>query len=349
MIKGIDNLLEDKNQPGLPELRNLISELLDGPDMYGELINVQKLLRSRVYRLRFAINGDMRNLVVKRFSPDRAHLEQTVIQKWLPKMGFKGNAPKLLGVAAERKGKCTWHAYEDLGESTLNKFSDDTNKIRLAVNLIADIHTNFAESPLLGECRSYGGDLGAYFFRSNINDAVRSLKNMVIPDDRYLDSRENLRESLLRRLKIILEEEKDRTQLIYDFGGSETLLHGDLWTTNIFVLPYSDEFRARLIDWDHAGVGPISYDISTFLLRFPSTEREWILDYYQERVSHSKIQLPPKQVLNRLFDTAEYSRLANTVIWLANATSESNPGWAFDDLSEVDQWFESVEPVIPFG
>jgi thiamine kinase-like enzyme len=37
---------------------------------------------------------------------------------------------------------------------------------------------------------------------------------------------------------------------------------------------------SRLIDWDHAGVGPASYDLSTFLLRFPPGRRKAILDLY---------------------------------------------------------------------
>ena len=45
--------------------------------------------------------------------------------------------------------------------------------VAAAVGLIAQLHTRFAGHPLLLECRKYGGDLGIYYFSSNVRDAIR--------------------------------------------------------------------------------------------------------------------------------------------------------------------------------
>jgi hypothetical protein len=58
------------------------------------------------------------------------------------------------------------------------------------------------------------------------------------------------------------------------------LPHGDLGTPNAIVSHSAGGLEARLIDWDHAGMGPASYDLSTFLLRFPPGRRKAILDLY---------------------------------------------------------------------
>src|SRR5207249_3069453 len=112
-------------------------------------------------------------------------------------------------------------------------------------------------------------------------------------------------------------------------GGPETLLHGDLWTTNTFVATTSDGLVARLIDWDHAAVGPASYDLSTFLYRFPKGERPWILEAYQRRVAGRGRRLLPARELNLLFECAEYVRYAKRVIWPAGAILQQNAaaGW----------------------
>jgi aminoglycoside phosphotransferase (APT) family kinase protein len=125
------------------------------------------------------------------------------------------------------------------------------------------------------------------------------------------------------------------------------LLHGDLWTTNVFVMQSANGLRARLIDWDHAAVGPFSYDLSTFLLRFPRERRLSILNLYTEEVARSGWHLPTQAELNALFETAEYARFANSVIWAAIASVMDHAEWGFEMFAEIDRWFENFEPVLP--
>ena len=104
--------------------------------------------------------------------------------------------------------------------------------------------------------------------------------------------------------------------------------------------------RALLIDWDHVGVGPISYDLSTFLYRFPPQDRQWILNCYQEAVGRVSWRLPCARDLNLLFETAESARYANRAIWPAIALLQERAEWGFDELAAVEQWFELLEPVL---
>src|SRR2546428_13874867 len=99
--------------------------------------------------------------------------------------------------------------------------------------------------------------------------------------------------------------------MLETLGGPETLLHGDLWTTNTFVATAGDGLVARLIDWDHAAVGPASYDLSTFLYRFAKRERPWILEAYQRRVAGGGTRLPPAREANPPFWNAECGRHTN--------------------------------------
>lgn len=348
MIDGLDDLLAGKGQPGLQELRALVLELLGGPDVSGRLIDEQRLRRSRVYRLRFEVNGDVRSVVAKRFTLQRARREQLVVRRWLPAVGMSQNGPPLLGTTAERTtGQHIWHVYEDLGNWTLDKGDPDDGRVRAAVESIAQIHTRFAGHAVLGECRASGYDLGIRFFTSCVRDAIRSLEALCSPGVGLSANQQALRDRLLYRLHKLLDEQPHRAQAMAEHGGPDTLLHGDLWTKNVLVLPTANGLKVRLIDWDHAGVGPISYDLSTFLFRFPIHDRRWILACYQEAVRQLDWCLPGPSDLNLLFDTAECARLASNINWLATAASEGQAEWAFDDLAWIDQWFDMLEPVLP--
>src|SRR5216117_747456 len=115
------------------------------------------------------------------------------------------------------------------------------------------MHTRFARHSLLGEVRLHGGDLGIHFYEANVRDAVYALEALK-PAAHHgaLCSR------LLERLHKLRVEGPQRADALAKTGGPETLLHGDLWAINVFALPTSNGLRARLIDWDHAAVGPAS-------------------------------------------------------------------------------------------
>lgn len=348
MIEGFDCLLEDSGQPGLTELRASLHDLFAGPEVTGRVIGQQRL-KSRVYRLQIEADIWVGSLVVKRLKPKSAQRNQLITKSWLPAIGLSEYSPHLLGVAADRSGQSVWHIYEDLGGRTLATSDLVPKEVEVAIDLIAQLHIRFAGHPLLLECRRHGGDLGIHYFTSNVRDAICGLESLRPPTITLTSERLALRDRLLERMYQLLDEQPFRAQALSELGGPETLLHGDLWTTNILVLDTPNEPEARLIDWDHVGVGPVSYDLSTFLLRFPTHQRLWLLDMYRDASDFIGQGLPAAPDLNLLFETAECARFANRVIWPAIALLQDRAEWGFDELAAIEQWFELLEPVLPLS
>ncbi len=349
MIEGLDKAFQEHAQNGIAELGTLLENLICEQGAHARLVELQMLRShahlSRVFRLRLAINGGRpRSLIVKRLRPENTRRSELAAKRWLPVVGLGEHGPALLGSVPERSGVYIWHVYDELGDHELDSRQPDPDRVRAAIQLIVQVHTRFAEHPLLGEIRLHGRDLGVHFYESNIADGIRALEACQPPEPHRA-----LRARLLRRLYKVREEFPARAAAFRKWGGPETLLHGDLWPTNVFVIPTPSSLHARLIDWDLSGVGPISYDLSTFLLRFSPYHRPWILEAYTEEAARAGWRMPPEQELNYLFETQEYGRFANRVIWPAIALLEEQAAWAWDELKMVDEWFEDLKPVLPLG
>jgi hypothetical protein len=344
MIEGLENLATSDEQHDMSELHRVLAEVLGAPDTRGKVLGAHQL-QSRVRRVQFALETEVRSVIIKQLQPAVAQRNQLVLSRWLPVVGLSDCGPTLLGVAAERRGQFVWHVYEDLGDYAIAKQPADPERIKAAIGLISSVHTRFANHYLLPECRLHGGDLGIQFFSNNIRDAVRTLE--LLRSHEGSSRFRALRRRLLERLYELTNQQKHRGEALAEVGGPETLLHGDLWTTNTFVLPKECEWQARLIDWDHSAVGPVSYDLSTFLLRFPAADRIWILDAYREAVAEAGWHLPGREDLNFLFETAEFARFANRIIWPGIAITHDRAEWGVEALAEVDQWFDDWQPVLP--
>jgi hypothetical protein len=346
VIEGFDDILEISGQPELVELRDALRELLGGPAAKGRLIGLHRLAPG-VYRVRLEADGRVDSLIVKRLEARIAQRSQLVTSRWLPAVGLGQAGPPLRRVVAERGGWHTWHVYDDLGDWELDEQAPNPEHVGVAVELIAQVHTRFAGHPLLPQCRLHGGDLGGAFFTASVRDAIHSLESLRTPRVKLPPEALEVRNRLLERLNRLLGEGKARA--MPNWGGLETLLHGDLWPKNVLVVPTGDGLHARLIDWDRTGVGPFYYDLSMFLGRFPASDRLWILDRYRQAVGRHGWRLPSTEELNRLFDTAERARLANCVIWRALAVWEGPADWALAELASLDQWLGALQPVLPPG
>jgi Phosphotransferase enzyme family len=345
-LNELKEFVSGSNVTGHAELRESLHDLLDEGDVTSHMTQAEMLVRG-VYRLRFGRNGATRSLIVKRLDPEIAKRNSLVAKRWLPAIGLGENGPSLLGSAAERNGKCVWHIYEDLGDWGLKENNSKPEHIRAIVELVAKMHARFAGHPWLAECRLWGGELGTHFYSTSVRDAIVSLERLQSPHVELSAQRVSLRDRLLRRLHKLLDELPSRLQMVQEFGGPETMLHGDLWPQNAFVIPSQDGFRVRLIDWDHTGAGPVVYDLSTFLSRFPAEDRQWILEAYRRAPERPSWNVASNKDLNLLFETAECARLAYCVIWPAIEAGESQVAWAFDKLAETDEWFDGVEPLLP--
>jgi Phosphotransferase enzyme family len=328
-----------------PELRSCLRELLGDPEDSWRLIDEEPIKR-HVCRLRFSANGRERSFVVKRSRPDVAERNHFVATRWLPAIGLDEHGPALLGLAPQPATRRVWHVYADLGRHELESATPVRDHVEATVKVLADLHTRFTSHPLLPECRLCGGDLGMRFYSSSVRAGIAALRALR-PRDHDPDRVIAIRERLLARLYRLVDEESERALTLSTCDLPETLLHGDLWTVNVLLVPSGAGFRARLIDWDHVGVGPISYDLSTFLLRFAREHRQWILDAYRRETERvAGWQLPTDDELNRVFETAEYARYSSVVRGSAHAVRSPAAEWSVERLESIDAWFEAYEPVL---
>jgi hypothetical protein len=333
----------DTAEPGAAELSAALGDSLLRGNSDDGAVSFQKL-KSRVYRLSVGVDSPRarRSFVLKRFDPWLARRNELVARRWLPALGLADRCPQLHLVAADRGGAWVWHVYEDLGDGAIDPADPDRPSVFAIVDLLASLHTRGARHALLPGCRHICGDLGAPYFAANVRDAIAVLEPL---------EQRPLRDRLLQRLYRLRAEQSDRARMLDILGGPDTLLHGDLWTTNTFVAPPQNGGdalpTARLIDWDHAAVGPATYDLSTFLYRFDTADRPWILEAYQRAVARSGWMLPSNLRLNELFETAEYARYANRIIWPAVAILEEGAAWGWEQLAEVERWFDAMTPVLP--
>jgi len=236
----------------------------------------------------------------------------------------------------------TWR----VGELTLEQ-DRDADAVRAGVSLLAEVHQRFAGHLMIAEAREWGGDLGCTFYSSSARDAITCLE--AVPPPRLEDDDVRaLRDRLLSRMWELLAEETERTDAVRELGGPETLVHGDLWLKNVSVVR-EHGVCAKLIDWDHAGVGPAGYDLSTFLNGFDAEDRDAVLDQYRDALAGTALEPPGPGELNALFDTFERARIANCVVWSAFAVSEGpHVEWAISGVlaSPVSlRWIP--QPVAP--
>lgn len=346
MIEGLENVLADSHGPGVTELRGVLQEVVAGDGEVGRLVGQQTLKADKVYRLTFEVNDVPRTLIVKTLNLPRAQRNRLVATRWLRAVGLDRRGPTLLGIAADRGGDAFWHVYEDFGDRTLNTVDPDWCRVEAAIDLVADLHIRFAEHPLLPEARMYGKDMGVTYYLTNLRDAIRGLKYLQSSTVHCDADQHVLVDRLLHRLYALYHDGPHRAEIMSEFGGPETLLHGDLWPKNILAVPTSDGSQTRLIDWDATGVGPVTYDLSTFLYRFSGEHRRWIAECYQRAVAALGWQMPPVNELSLLMETAEISRIANCLIWPCIEAVQSPAGWQFDALAEIETWFDAVEPAL---
>jgi hypothetical protein len=326
-------------------LRSLLRDLMGA----GARIVGCRRFGPRVRRVYFERMNAHRSIIVKQLDPVVAQRTRSLAERWLPAVGLSALGPGLLGCAAESGGGRAWQVYRDFGHAGLDRDPNDRRRVRAAVRAIAGLHLRFADHPLLAECRLGGGDLGPAFYGGSVRDALRALEALGSGSVALSEAPARAREALLGQLQRLLDEEDERVRELRAEGGPETLVHGDLWPQNVFVLESDHHLPVRLIDWDHVGVAGFSYDLSTLLLRFPRAQRWDILADYEETMAREGWQLPNVDTLNRLFDTAERARIASQIAWPTLALLRRDTAlrdWAQGNLVDVSRWFEELAPVL---
>lgn len=349
LVEDVQAALEAHALPGAAELSQAVAELPGDDGKDAGAIRLHRF-NSRVFRLETGRDDTperRRTFILKRYDPALARRNLLVARRWLPALALEDLAPRLLAVAAERSGEWVWHVSEDVGECSLHETKTDRGRVAAAIDAIAELHTRSAGHVLQPEWRYTGGDRGGAYVQANVRDAIHGLELLRSPRTAVTTDQATLRDRLLARLHALREDLPRRLALLADAGGPDVLLHGDLWPTNVFVLPTPQGPRAQLVDWDHASAGPVSYDLSVILYRFPRDERPWILERYRAAVARAGWRLPGVRDLNLLFETTEAARYANRAVWPAVSLLVDRVDWAFDELARVMEWFDALRPAVP--
>jgi hypothetical protein len=342
MIEGLHLLFMDQGPTAALALQHRLEELIHKQSQNARLI-LQERIKSHVYRLHFELESKPLVLILKHMEARIARRTELVAARWLPAVGLVHGGPPLLTSVGTPDGQSVWHIYSDLGSCSLADAMDRAESVTAAARFIAELHQRFIDHPYLPEFRLYGGDLGVHFVESNLKDAMLTLETIT----KHQDTKEGnwtVVNQLLNHLSVIMGELPSRLRIVRELSGPETLLHGDLWPSNMFV---SSEGQVRLIDWDRAAAGPLAYDISTFILRFPPQQRAALMELYREAVQPSGWEIPAYKDLNILFETFEFARYACQIIWPAIALWESGAAWALEQLEEIERWFHVWEAVFP--
>jgi Ser/Thr protein kinase RdoA (MazF antagonist) len=307
----------------------------------GGLVACERL-KDRVHRLRFETANGTVAVVVKRLDANRARAVELALERWLPELGLAWACPRLRGALSDGTDGHVWHVYEDVDGVPVDRRDPHPAQFEPLVELLADLHNRFARHPLLAECLAHGEELGSGFFTRHVTRCIEALGGISTA----VTEQREVRDRLLDRIERLQSERERRLAVRAACAGPDTLLHGDLWTTNTLLVVTAAGLEPRLIDWDHVGVGPITYDISTFLYRFAAHDRPAILGAYRAAAARRGWALPTDAELNLLFDTAERARYACCLAGPAQAAARGER-WGFEQLAEIDGWFARLEPVLP--
>jgi hypothetical protein len=219
--------------------------------------------------------------------------------------------------------------YDDLGTHGLDRPDVGADVIERAMGRLADLHARFAGHLLLPEVRFAAGDLGAYFYTRSVRDAAATVDRMRPPHLHPSSAEAAVRDDVLARLQVLLDDEPARLRLLEERAGPETLVHGDLTRENVFVRGDG----VRFIDWDHVGVGPAAFDLSTHAAYYPPALRRLVVDRYTAAMAERGYPFPDDLDWDLLVDTFEAGRLANQLIWLSTGILEGT-GETFDRLGD---------------
>jgi Phosphotransferase enzyme family len=329
---GLEACLGPADQRGARELIEALDQYLGASSW--QVLDAKELV-PRVYRARLTGVGGERCLILKHLRSDWAQRDQLICRRMLPAAALEDHGPPLLAVAAESGGHRTWHVYDDAGDSSLaHDFTPE--RVEAVLRVVASVHVRLANHHLLAECRARFGDLGAHFFTTSVRDAIRGLEAIASAHIDGVDHAE-VTGALLDEMYRLLGEERERVDIIHEAGGPETLLHGDLNLQNVLVREDNGGHHARLIDWDHTGVGYAAYDMSNFLAKLREPDRQTAFEAYHTLVQDAGLAPTSLKAWSRLSDTAHASRLANCVIWAAGDVLDGAHESGLDDLQMLER------------
>jgi hypothetical protein len=292
----------------------------------------------------FEINGVSRSLIVKSSRVEQAERSRMTLRYWLPAVGLDHIGPVLLGATPEQEGSI-WNVYVDHGRITLLDDTTDPVAAAAVVRTIAELHSRFVGHSLLDECGTSEKALSPRSYESSVRSALSALQSIghLTP----VGDAEALRDNLVQRLQILAQEVAFRTDLLNNLSGPQTLLHGDLYPSNIVLENRLDGLTSRIVDWDHLTVGPVGFDLVFLVANLSEGLRLTTMQLYRAATQSLFDRWPTEIEWNALFDTFRFVRLARCVTSYANLIAAGYPEYGFQKLRSTEQWFHTLKPVLP--
>ena len=300
-----------------------------------ERLRVEKL-DGRAYRVELE-TSEHHSVVLKIFRVLRARRNELVLNRWLPAVGLSHLAPRLLAVAPGPDDSSVWHVYEDCGDVTLAD-REDPGSIRSALRAIGRVHAAFVEHPLLEEITTQGKPPGNYFFDTpELHESVRASV------ERLNASKDVPRSDTIANLADCLAALAPVFANTAPISGPQTLLHGDLYPSNIVVSngAHGDDeaaCSARLIDWDRAGIGPFLFDLAFIVGELAPEGRQLALSAYRESMEPHLTAWPTPQEWQQQFKRVRMGRIVRAIETYVGLFENGNGEYAIQKFEEALSW-----------
>lgn len=318
----------------------IVCELLSNVFSPGEPVRVLKVEspNPRVHRIDALTGGRRRRAFVKRSRADRARRNELVLTRWLPVAGLEELVPRLLGTVPGH-ADTVWAAYEDCGDMTLAGISDRQMAIE-ALDALGRLHAAFVVSPLLQDIARAGKPVDQYVFDSaaqlaSVQSRLGALGRSGVPHP--------VRE-MLAALEAALSNFADALRLPAPNYGPMSLLHGDLYASNVVIdvqQSAGQARRVRIVDWDRAGAGPIAFDLA-FLIGdiAPQWRRDSLLAYERRMQCHLS-PWPSQEAWQQRFHRIALGRMVRAVSTCLDLADQGQQDYAMVKLAEARTWLEA--------
>lgn len=225
-----------------------------GPEVVG-LEALKRTKKTTVFRL--AVRNWIRPTVVAKWKPDSQRFEAWVFTEVLPDVGVPTVAVYGEHQANEQGG---WTFLEDVGPPSFSLH--DHEHRRLVADWLVAIHS----WPRLDRHIQALPNRGPGHYLSHLRSARETIAQHLGHPWIGADSR-----SALNALLGVLDEIQQRWPEVLDLCANAPLMlvHGDLAEKNLRVLQQDGRATLRVLDWEMAGVGVASVDLSDM----PDVER----------------------------------------------------------------------------
>jgi hypothetical protein len=320
--------------------RRLMRETIGPIGIDVEVLGTRRL-SGRVHRVEFTTaSGGLSSVILKDSRASRVERNRLVLTEWLPAVGLRDAGPRLLAAEKPVDVASVWAIYEDCGDNVLSDQSG-AKLIESALDLVGQIHAAFAKHPLRADIEVLGKSPGSFFF-----DTPEMFAGVIV-------SLEDLASDGSSPVCRIVSTLSPRLQALSrafvsppPFVEPHSLIHGDLFPSNvIFEVPEkgSDSPVTRLIDWDRAGLGPVTFDVAFLLSKLNPENQRVALSAYRGRMEPHFDGWPTWHAWDSRFRTIRFGRILRSVSTYAALVRDGQEEYGVEKLTQVEGWLSGSD------